>query len=150
MSEAKKLTEQQLTEYQEIFASLDTDGDGEISRDQLVVFLRGLDPAPTHAELDRLVAEADPNRIGHLDYTAFLSAMAYRMRYDDLVDEIRNLFSMLDTDGDGFITAAEFKRMMPIIHEAATSGEIEEILRVADSDADGRVSFDEFVRLIMN
>ena len=137
MSPATTLTEEQIARHKEAFAALDDDGDGLITRDDLVAFLRHMDNGPGEAELDRIVGEADPEGRGVLDYAAFVSALTYQMRYDDLVAEIRNIFSMLDGDKDGFITANEFRRMMPIVNESASAKEIEEMLSAADADSDG-------------
>ena len=56
---------------------------------------------------------------------------------------------MLDADGDGFISPAELRRMMPIVDENVSDDEVDEMIRVADANGDGKVSYEEFVTLIM-
>lgn len=149
MSGDNKLSEQQIARFKATFASIDSDGDGRITRDELAAHLRTLEQCPPDDALGRMIGEAIGPDDGPIDYPGFLSAMAHQLRYGDLIDEIKQIFHMLDKDGDGFITPAELERMMPLVNEDLSKEEIREMIQVADANGDGKVSLDEFVQLVV-
>jgi calmodulin len=53
-------------------------------------------------------------------------------------------FELIDTDGDGRITAAELKNLMSALGEEITDEAAEQGVQVVDDDGDGRISLEEF------
>ncbi|GLW44342.1 calcium-binding protein [Streptomyces sp. NBRC 14336] len=61
------------------------------------------------------------------------------------IDEARKQFERIDTDGDGFITAAEFKTALAQGGDwNVTEAVAEVIIKSRDLDGDKQLSFDEF------
>jgi calmodulin len=58
--------------------------------------------------------------------------------------EYKATFELIDSDDDGFISAAELVRLMTILGEQATEEQAKEIVRSADSSADDLISLAEF------
>lgn len=61
-------------------------------------------------------------------------------------NEALQTFKEFDQDGDGYITAVEFKLAMTARGEQITGDEIDSIFRHADEDQDGRIDLAEFTR----
>lgn len=61
-------------------------------------------------------------------------------------NEALQTFKEFDQDGDGYITAVEFKLAMTARGEQITNDEIDSIFRHADEDQDGRIDLAEFTR----
>lgn len=59
-------------------------------------------------------------------------------------EEAARTFKELDYDGDGYITAMEFKLAMTARREQVTGDEINSIFDHADRDNDGKINFAEF------
>jgi Ca2+-binding EF-hand superfamily protein len=59
-------------------------------------------------------------------------------------DEITRTFAEFDYDGDGYITAVEFKLAMTARREQVTGDEIDSIFEHADDDQDGKINLAEF------
>ena len=61
------------------------------------------------------------------------------------IEEARKHFQRIDTDGDGFITAAEFKTALAQGGDwNVTESVAESIIAARDLDGDKLLSFDEF------
>ncbi|GAB2875868.1 EF-hand domain-containing protein [Streptomyces deserti] len=61
------------------------------------------------------------------------------------IEEARKQFERIDTDGDGFITAAEFKAALAQAGDwNVTESVAEVIIRTRDLNGDKVLSFDEF------
>ena len=57
---------------------------------------------------------------------------------------------MFDTNGDGFISKAEFKQcMMHFTDEELTDKEVEDMLSEADLNNDGMIDYNEFSQMIL-
>lgn len=65
---------------------------------------------------------------------------------------IRLAFKVFDKDGNGFITASEFKYFMTTMGEKLSEDEVDEIIREVDKDGDEQVSkhisFNSLIKLV--
>ena len=68
------------------------------------------------------------------------------MRQADSIDS----FKAFDSDGDGFISAAELRHIMTNLGEKLTDEEVDEMIREADIDGDGQINYEEFVKMMMS
>jgi Ca2+-binding EF-hand superfamily protein len=59
-------------------------------------------------------------------------------------DELAQTFKEFDQDGDGYITAVEFKLAMTARREQISGDEIDSIWEHADADHDGKINLAEF------
>ncbi|MET9395410.1 EF-hand domain-containing protein [Streptomyces sp. NPDC006624] len=61
------------------------------------------------------------------------------------IEEARKQFERIDTDGDGYITAAEFKSALAGSGDwNVTESVAEVVIKARDLDGDKQLSFDEF------
>lgn len=68
---------------------------------------------------------------------------------DQSLVAIQTAFKMFDRDGDGKISAPEFKAVMGSLVEKITDAEVDTMFRGADKDGDSAISFDEFHELLL-
>jgi Ca2+-binding EF-hand superfamily protein len=59
-------------------------------------------------------------------------------------DEAARTFKEFDYDGDGYVTAVEFKLAMTARREPVSGDEIDSIFAHADGDQDGKINQAEF------
>lgn len=59
-------------------------------------------------------------------------------------DELTRTFREFDDDGDGYITAVEFKLAMTARGEQVTGDDLDSIFAHADGDGDGKINLAEF------
>ena len=108
-------TFKQTKEIRQIFLSLDKDGDGRISREELVDQLSRLyeqTEVEFEKEIDHIMRQVDTNNSGYIEYTEFV-----KINFDStqlLSDQIlKTAFALFDRDGDGAISVEEIKKLFP-------------------------------------
>ncbi|XP_075396736.1 calmodulin-alpha-like [Tenrec ecaudatus] len=147
---ADQLTEEQIAEFKEAFSLIDKDGDGSITRKEFGTILRSLGHNPTEAELQDMINELDTGDNGTIDFPAFLSVMARKMKDTESEEEIRKAFRIFDKDGRGYISVAELRHVMTNLGEKLTDEEINEMITEADVHGEGEVNYEEFVHKMVS
>ena len=146
----RELSEEQIKEFEEAFLLFDTDCSGTISIDELEVVMNSLGQRPTDEELKKMIAEADADGNGEVDFEEFLTLMKKQIKNMDPEDELRELFQIYDINSDGLISAMEVQTVMSKQGERINNEELKEIIREADLDGDGYINFQEFKLFIQN
>lgn len=129
------------------------DGNGSISSKELGVAMRSLGQNPTEQELLDMVNEVDIDGSGTIDFAEFCQMMKRmnKVRYkneklnnisniqENDSEMIREAFRVFDRDGNGYITAEEFRYFMTHMGEQFSDEEVDEIINEVDIDGDGQV-----------
>ena len=68
--------------------------------------------------------------------------MARKMKDTKTEKEIWEAFKVFDSDGNGFISAAELRHVMTNLGERLTDEEADEMIREADIDGDGQINYE--------
>ena len=90
----EKLKEAQVVELKEAFCLFDTNQDGYVSCDELMLVMRRLGHHPTESEVEEMIADVDLDGNGVIDFAEFVSMIARRMTEVDTEREIRNAFQV--------------------------------------------------------
>ena len=142
-------TFKQTKEIRQIFLSLDKDGDGRISREELVDQLSRLyeqTEVEFEKEIDHIMRQVDTNNSGYIEYTEFV-----KINFDStqlLSDQIlKTAFALFDRDGDGAISVEEIKKLFP------GEGKDDEnvwtsIISAIDVDGDKKIDIEELKALV--
>jgi len=142
----RELSEFEIQELRNKFMALDTQGDGLLSPEELVLGMRHIGYAMSDEELDQIMASLDPQgqRIG---YKEFVSALIERrVKFDR--QQLRACFKKFDTNNNGRIT---FEDVTSKMAAGITESEWQEITSVCASAKGGgprELTFEEFVELM--
>ncbi|XP_074652146.1 neo-calmodulin-like [Tubulanus polymorphus] len=141
-----ELSESQVDQLKEIFALFDVDGDGTITAKKLGIVMTTLGYPPTDNELQDMIKHVDNSGYGKIDESTFLKMMETRILNDTQSneDELREVFSVLDVDGNGFISPSELRNVMTNLSE----DDVTEMIKEADYDEDGQINFEEFMKFM--
>jgi len=137
-----------------VFAIIDANGDGEISREELINHLTsaGYTEAAVNLIFDKLDTNQDASlsqeelRKGFLEYTPLREAPGLGSYNDKFVKEIHHdadaLFASIDEDASGSITPLELRNHMEDKTEYSPRA-IGNIFKMLDINQDGEIERDE-------
>jgi calcium-dependent protein kinase len=143
------MTEKDKANLQEIFQAIDTNGDGKLSKQELLDgCMRVFGESMSTEQIDAIFKKVDVDGNGTIDYHEFLLATAN----EDAIMSTKNLkeaFNYMDKDGSGEITVKEIKEALG--HNQTISDDVwNQIIAEADKNGDGVISFDEFMIMMKN
>jgi len=145
---AQQLPDEELESLQNIFRSLDSNGDGTLSPDEVRQGLvqQGLKVPKALADI---LASIDCNGSGFVDYTEFVAASMDQKLYMQR-DICWAAFRVFDLDGDGKITREELEQVLNSgdVHSALGAGKIDKMIKEVDSNGDGCIDFEEFCAMM--
>lgn len=140
-------TKEEMEELQRAFAAIDTNGDGKLSREELLNgFTDIMGAATAEAEVERIMNLVDTDQNGWIDYSEFV--MATLNKKSLLSDErLETAFKMFDKDNNGFIDASEIRAVLGK-GKNLDDQVWEELIMEVDINGDGEVSFKEFKKMM--
>jgi len=150
---AQQVDETAIANLKEMFKSLDKDGDGTLTLEEM---REGL--AKSNVEvpvnLEEIMKAVDSDGSGEIDYTEFLAATIDRKKYTQ-EDVCWAAFRVFDLDGNGKITKDELATVFSgggVTKLEETFGlereEIEKLIEEVDQDGDGEIDFEEFMAMM--
>ncbi|CAI9296945.1 unnamed protein product [Lactuca saligna] len=136
-------------ELEHVFKKFDVNGDGKISSSELGSIMGSLGHRPSDEELDRMIVEVDADGDGFIDLGEFIELNTKGIDSSELLENLKNAFSVFDIDKNGAITADELQNVLGSLGEECTIGECRKMIAGVDQDGDEKISFDEFKVMMM-
>ena len=143
----------QVVSYQDIkafkrsFQLIDKDGDGKITKSELLVEyqkIMSLDEADKLT--DEIIEKLDQDNDGNIDYTEFLVSCMNNQKHIS-TENLEIAFKMFDIDGSGTITPDEIRAILEN-GQLAEENAWKELLQEADTNGDGCIDLKEFIALM--
>ncbi|CAD8049302.1 unnamed protein product [Paramecium sonneborni] len=102
-------TQEDKSELLKTFKALDTNNDGQLSRQELLIGLKKImNEDEAIEEVDRIMKDIDQNNSGSIDYSEFVAASINRTKFLSQ-DRLSKTFKAIDKDGNGQISIDELK-----------------------------------------
>ena len=129
------------------FKALDTNNDGELSKEELYEGFKKIDTHLTEADVDALMDRIDNNKSKAIDYSEFVAAAIDRK---NLLSEekMQTCFNMFDKDRSGKISVDELKGMLQG-NDVVDDKVWLDLMRQADQNDDGEIEYNEFRDLLL-
>lgn len=137
-------TQQELKELQNAFMILDINGDGKLSREEIMEGIGKINFTKLF-DIEKIIEECDADGSDFIDYSEFLTAA---MDWQGTLSKkkLEGAFKTFDLNGDGKIDLNEVKEM---IGGALDEEMYSEIMKEADTNGDGVIDFNEFEKICM-
>ena len=92
--------------------------------------------------------QADPYSKGEIEFQDFMRMMenCQQLPKKNSEEEMFDAFRVFDSNGNGYISAADLRHVMTNLGETITDNEIDNIIAEIDIDGDGQINYEEFVR----
>lgn len=140
-------TNAELKEINKQFQALDKDGDGKLTRSELLQeYSKTMNFAQASEVVDKILVELDKDGDGFIDYTEFLVSCGERLK-KVVRDNLKVAFQAFDLDQNGVITVDEIKEILQD-GQVADEDTWKLMLKEADMNGDGVIDFQEFIRLM--
>ncbi|XP_065061480.1 calmodulin-beta-like isoform X2 [Rhopilema esculentum] len=142
--------EDDIKEFKDVFKLFDKDGDGNVTEKELGVVMSGLGQHMADEELHEMFVTADFNGDGLVNFNEFMEMIRKGLDLEEKENEVVEAFRVFDREGNGFINAAEIRRVMTNLGDKLNDEEVDEMIREADLDGDGQVNYEEYVKIMMS
>eukprot|EP00775_Hariotina_reticulata_P005113 gene5113-5353_t len=149
---AQRLPADEVAGLKELFASMDLDGDGTITVQELSTVLATKGAKLPQEEIEQLMALADLNGNKSLDYLEFVGAAmhVHKLQQEEYLIDV---FKTLDEDNSGFISKEELEHALENNSDKLSNQKMQQdiahILLECDINKDGRIDYAEFVSMML-
>nr|XP_011454761.2 caltractin [Crassostrea gigas] len=146
----RDLTVEEKKEIRKVYRSIDTNGDNQLSADEILRGAHLLGINPTREEVTSWMSETDKDGNGYMGYKEFFEAMKLKLlSKEDDRRQLEKAFKKFDTKNNGYLNKEQLAKALRKYGEEFTAEEEEEFFRIADANGDGKIQVEEFVDLFM-
>ena len=141
------ISHEELKTLKEDFLTIDTNGDGKISKNELLhQYLKTMDQEEANQIVEKIMKEVDIDQSGDIDYTEFLTGCMNFNNYNSK-KILEAAFAIFDKDGSGDISVNEIKAVLGTGNKM--NNEMwNEIITEVDQNGDGVIDLKEFIQLM--
>ncbi|BAT99005.1 probable calcium-binding protein CML25 [Vigna umbellata] len=131
-------------ELEYVFRKFDANGDGRISSSELGSMMKCLGQHATEEEVFRMIQDVDCDGDGHINLQEFIELNTKGVDSDEVLENLKEAFSIFDIDGNGSITAEELHMVMASLGDECSIDECRRMIAGVDGDGNGMINFEEF------
>lgn len=143
------LNQKEFDDINKAFCLFDKDGNGKISHFELREVVKAIGRPMSEADVEDMMANADKDGSGSVEFSEFLSLICHEYYAKHNVDkQVRETFRSFDHNGDGVITAREFRLALCKMGQNVSDAQVAEFMRSVDKDGDGVITYEEFVKYV--
>ncbi|KAL8196429.1 hypothetical protein R6Q57_024724 [Mikania cordata] len=136
-------------DLEQVFNKFDVNGDGKISSSELGSIMGSLGHRHSNEELGNMIKEVDADGDGFIDLKEFIELNTKGIDSMDLLENLKEAFSVFDIDKNGSISAEELHKVLGLLKEECTVADCRKMIAGVDVNGDGMISFDEFKVMMM-
>lgn len=117
-----------------------------ITKEQIAEMLRIVGQNPTSSDIDDKLHALKIDHKDHFTFGEFVHLWAiYIQGMDQEEDLLNKAFQFFDRDGNGVISAEEFKSVMTELGDPLTDDECRLFISLVDKNHDGELQYEEFL-----
>ncbi|KAB2039538.1 hypothetical protein ES319_D02G016600v1 [Gossypium barbadense] len=138
------------TELKRVFQMFDKNGDGKITKKDLIESLESLGIFIPEGDLIQMIEKYDVNGDNCIDFDEFGELYQSIMSDKDEEEDIKEAFKVFDQNGDGYISVDELGSILVSLglKQGEKAEDCKRMIMQVDADSDGRVNFSEFKQMM--
>ena len=141
------VSSQDTKELRELFKSLDENGDGKLSVEEMKNGFRHMSHVINPDEyIEKIMKDVDTDGNGYIDYNEFLKATLDEHELYS-THNLKSTFDIFDLDHSGKISSSELQQMFCLGNVQTNMWD--DMVRQADENADGEIDFNEFCKFVV-
>jgi len=142
------LTQEQTAQIRDVFRSLDRNGDGRLSKEELMQAYRQHNTEEQTQEIvENVMRKVDVDKNGYIDYSEFLAASISHQTLTSKAN-LDQAFHLFDKDGSGKISIQEVKEILGGDQQVSDSA-WQQIMKEVDANSDGEIDLKEFISMML-
>lgn len=142
------LTQEQTAQIRDVFRSLDRNGDGRLSKEELMLAYRQHNTEEQTQEIvENVMRKVDVDKNGFIDYSEFLAASISHQTLTSKAN-LDQAFRLFDKDGSGKITIQEVKEILGGDQQMSDST-WQQVMKEVDANSDGEIDLKEFIGMML-
>jgi len=142
------LTQEQTAQIRDVFRSLDRNGDGRLSKEELLFAYRQHNTEEQTQEIvENVMRKVDVDKSGFIDYSEFLAASINLQTLTSKAN-LEQAFRLFDKDCSGKITIQEVKEILGGDQQVSDSV-WQQIMKEVDANSDGEIDLKEFINMML-
>ncbi|CAN8313317.1 unnamed protein product [Cochlearia groenlandica] len=135
----------EIRELEAVFKKFDVNGDGKISSKEIGSIMASLGHEVPEEVLQKAITEIDRKGDGYINFEEFVELNTKGMDQNDVLENLKDAFSVYDIDGNGSISAEELHEVLRSLGEDECSvAECRKMIGGVDKNGDGTIDFEEF------
>lgn len=142
------LSQEQIAEYQGVFALMDKEGRGTVDFDVLKTAMMALRMHPKDSEIRNMIKEADVSKTGTIDLTEFVGVLTRKLGKMDNEDAILKAFNTFDLNDTGVLNVEDIRTALTTLGDKLTDKELREMFATG-ADSSGNFEYEKFVRVMV-
>ena len=150
--EMDQLTEEEISEFREIFNLVDKDGGGSITKTELgeLMDTLGIDASPE--EIDAMISEIDQDGNGDIDFEEFVAVMSRKVNATYTSDQVKGAFKVFEgKNGSGYVKAdALIRALCTYGIEKLTEEQATDLVNQLEVDPNGMINYALYVEMMMS
>ncbi|XVF02905.1 hypothetical protein REPUB_Repub04eG0215100 [Reevesia pubescens] len=146
---SRNFTQTQIQELEQVFKKFDVNGDGKISSSELGSIMGSFSQQPSEEELQKMIKEFDADGDGFINFKEFVELNTKGVDSDEVLENLKDAFSVYDIDGNGSISAEELHEVLKSLGDECSIAECRKMISGVDNDGDGMIDFEEFKVMMM-
>merc|ERR1711871_1313976 len=135
-------------QMREVFEMFDESGDGEVDMDEMSGLMSDIGMDFSDDDKKLLMENFDKSGDGQISFDEFWQYMRSMSQPTDPNKVVEDVFSLIDKDGSGSITAEEFSAQLKALPVDIGEHEIEALVRECDASGDGEIDLHEFADVL--
>ncbi|GMJ01725.1 CALMODULIN LIKE 7, ROOT HAIR SPECIFIC 1 [Hibiscus trionum] len=138
------------TELERVFQMFDKNGDGKITKKDLLESLESLGIFIPEADLTQMIEKFDIDGDNCVNIDEFSELYQFIMCDKDEEEDIKEAFKVFDRNGDGYISVDELGTVLVSLglKQGKNVEDCKRMIMQVDEDGDGRVNFHEFKQMM--